>query len=230
MEPEVIKKFINDKDRDTDSFLCDLRKFADDNKIPIVSPEVAKFLSLILDLKRPNRILELGCAIGYSSILMSKFLNENGLIFSIEISDKMIELANKNFAVANVKKHIKLIRGDIKKVLFELVDANEKFDVIFMDGAKGQYVKILPFCLDLLNKDGLIIADDIFQEGRILKKRLEVPRRQRTIHTRMNDFLKNIFENNMLESKIFGIGDGIVVCKKLKEKKTDSLYIPFLLT
>lgn len=215
MDFDMRKKFINDKNMDTDLFLLNLRKFADENKIPIVSPEVAKFLGLILDLKRPNRILELGCAIGYSSILMSKCLTDNGLIVSVEISDKMLELANKNFVMANVIKRIKLISGDIKNVLPELIARKEKFDIVFMDGAKGQYVKILPFCLDLLNKDGLIIADDILQEGRILKKRLEVLRRQRTIHTRMNDFLKNIFENKMLDSKIFGIGDGVVVCKKL---------------
>ena len=217
MDFDVRKKFINYKNMDTDLFLLNIRKFDDKNKIPIVSPEVAKFLSLILDLKRPNRVLELGCAIGYSSIMMSKFLADDGLIISIEISDKMLELANKNFVVANIIDHVKLISGDIKNVLPELVAKKEKFDVVFMDGAKGQYIKILPFCLDVLNKDGLIIADDILQEGRILKKRLEIPRRQRTIHTRMNDFLKNIFENKILESKIFGIGDGVVVCKKLTD-------------
>lgn len=209
-----IKNFVNEKNRDYDFILFELRKFAEKNNIPIVSSEVAGFLSLILDLKRPKRILELGCAIGYSSILMSRFLDKNGIIFSIEISEKMIELAKKNFDLAKITC-IELIKGDIKNILPDLILNRQKFDFIFMDCAKGQYVNVLPFCLDLLSLNGIILADDIFQNGNILKKRLEIPRRQRTIYTRMNNFINNIFEDKNLESKIFNIGDGIIVSKKI---------------
>ena len=209
-----IKNFVNEKNRDYDFILFELRKFAEKNNIPIVSSEVAGFLSLILDLQRPKRILELGCAIGYSSILMSRFLDKNGIIFSIEISEKMIELAKKNFDLAKITC-IELIKGDIKNILPDLILNRQKFDFIFMDCAKGQYVNVLPFCLDLLSLNGIILADDIFQNGNILKKRLEIPRRQRTIYTRMNNFINNIFEDKNLESKIFNIGDGIIVSKKI---------------
>ena len=211
---DKIKNFVDEKNRDCDLFLFELREFAEKNNIPIVSNEVARFLSLMLDLKRPKRILELGCAIGYSSILMSRFLDKNGIIFSIEISEKMIELAKKNFELAKID-YINLIKGDIKNILPDLILNGEKFDFIFMDCAKGQYVNILPFCLDLLSLNGIIVADDIFQNGNILKKRLEVPRRQRTIYTRMNNFINSIFENKNLESKIFNIGDGVIVSKKI---------------
>ena len=211
---DEIKNFVNEKNRDYDFILFELRKFAEKNNIPIVSSEVAGFLSLILDLKRPKRILELGCAIGYSSILMSRFLDLIGIIFSIEISEKMIELAKKNFDLAKITC-IELIKGDIKNILPDLILNRQKFDFIFMDCAKGQYVNVLPFCLDLLSLNGIILADDIFQNGNILKKRLEIPRRQRTIYTRMNNFINNIFEDKNLESKIFNIGDGIIVSKKI---------------
>ena len=211
---DEIKNFVNTKNQDCDLFLFELRKFAEKNNIPIVSSEVAGFLSLILDLIRPKKILELGCAIGYSSILMSKFLDKNGIIFTIEISEKMIDLAKRNFDTAKINC-VKLIKGDAKNVLPGLILNGHKFDFIFIDCAKGQYINILPFCLDLLNLSGMIIADDIFQNGNILKKRLEIPRRQRTIYTRMNNFIDNIFGNKKLESKIFNIGDGVIISKKI---------------
>lgn len=207
-----IKNFIEERNPLQTGLLRQIQNFAYENNIPIISKEVSGFLGLILKLKRPEKILELGCAIAYSSILMSQFLDENGYIITIERSKKMIELAKKNIAATNLSC-INLIHDDIQNVLPNLHD---KFDVIFMDAAKGQYVKILPFCLQLLNYDGIIIADDIMQDGRIIKDRLKIPRRQRTIHSRMNQFISEIFDNDLLKSNIFNIGDGIIVSRKIK--------------
>lgn len=107
---------------------------------------------------------------------------------------------------------IKLIEADINDVLPNM---NDKFDIIFMDAAKGQYVKILPFCLNLLNDGGIIIADDILQGGQIVRNRFDVARRQRTIHSRMNQFIDEIFSNPNLRSNIFYIGDGVIVGQKI---------------
>lgn len=207
-----IKNFIEERNPLQTGLLRQIQNFAYENNIPIISKEVSGFLGLILKLKRPEKILELGCAIAYSSILMSQFLDENGYIITIERSKKMIELAKKNIAATNLSC-INLIHDDIQNVLPNLHD---KFDVIFMDAAKGQYVKILPFCLQLLNYDGIIIADDIMQDGRIIKDRLKIPRRQRTIHSRMNQFISEIFDNDLLESNIFNIGDGVIVSRRIK--------------
>ena len=123
----------------------------------------------------------------------------------------MIELAKKNIADAKLSC-IKLIEADINNVLPNM---NDKFDIIFMDAAKGQYVKILPFCLKLLNDGGIIIADDILQGGQIVRNRFDVARRQRTIHSRMNQFIDEIFSNPNLRSNIFYIGDGVIVGQKI---------------
>ena len=162
-------------------------------------------------MKRPKKILELGCAIGYSAILMSQFLDDNGTIITIECSKKMIELAKKNFNAAKLSC-INLIEADINNILPKL---NEQFDVIFMDAAKGQYIKILPYCVKLLQRGGIIIADDILQSGKIIQNRLDIPRRQRTIHSRMNQFIDEIFSNPNLHSNIFCIADGVIVSQKI---------------
>lgn len=206
-----IKNFVEEKNPAQLGLLGQIQNYAHENNIPIISKEMSGFLSLILNLKRPKKILELGCAIGYSAILMSQFLDDNGTIITIERSKKMIELAKKNISDAKLSC-IKLIEADINDVLPNM---NDKFDIIFMDAAKGQYVKILPFCLKLLKDDGIIIADDILQGGQIVKDRFDVVRRQRTIHSRMNQFIDEIFSNPNLRSNIFYIGDGVIVGQKI---------------
>ena len=210
-----VKRFIEYINPVENGLLGEIQKYAFENNIPVISKEMSGFMSLILKLKGPKKILELGCAIGYSSILMSQFLDKNGLIISIERSEKMLELAKKNIAKANISC-IDLIYGDINNVLPELVINNKnKFDVIFMDAAKGQYIKILPMCIELLNQNGFIIADDILQNGRIIKNKSDVPRRQRTIYSRMHEFIKEVFNNKKLKSNFFNIGDGIVIAQKI---------------
>jgi Predicted O-methyltransferase len=209
---QKINSFIEQCNPYQSGLLGEIEKFALKNNIPIISKEVSGFLSLILNLKRPKKILELGSAIAYSSILMSQFLSKDGFIVTIERSEKMIRLAKNNIAKSKLSC-IKLIEDDIENVLPNLKDS---FDIIFFDAAKGQYINILPLCLDLLNNDGIIIADDILQDGRTVKNRYEIPRRQRTIHSRMNKFIHEIFNTPCLKSNIFKIGDGVIVAQKIK--------------
>lgn len=211
MSDREVKDFIEATNPFQDGLLGQIQSYAYENNIPIISREASGFISLLLSLKRPKKILELGCAIGYSSIMMSQFLDKNGFIITIEHSDKMCEIAKKNISLAGASC-IHLIHDEVEKVLPML---EHKFDVIFMDAAKGQYVKILPFCLRLLADDGIIIADDILQGGNVVKDRLQIPRRQRTIHTRMNEFINEMFNNKWLRSNIFNIGDGVIVSQKI---------------
>ncbi len=206
-----IKEFIESTNHFQSGLLGQIQKYALGNDVPIISKEMSGFLSLILNLKRPQKILELGCAIAYSSILMSQFIRNDGYIITIERSEKMAQLARNNIAKSD-RNNIKLIEDDIENVLPYLKDS---FDIIFLDAAKGQYINILPYCISLLNDNGIIIADDIMQKGNIIKNRYDIPRRQRTIHTRMNKFISEIFNNPSLSANIFNIDDGVIVAQKI---------------
>ena len=207
---QKIKHFIEFTNPNQTGLLGEIQQFALSNNIPIISKEMSGFLSLILNLKRPQKILELGTAIAYSTILMSQFVAENGYIITIERSDKMAQIAKKNIANTNISS-IKLIEDDIENVLPKIKDS---FDIIFFDAAKGQYINILPTCISLLKDNGIIIADDIMQNGNTIKNRYDIPRRQRTIHSRMNQFINEIFYNPLLSSNIFNIDDGVIVAQK----------------
>lgn len=188
--------------------------------VPIIPNDVVKLVSFVLSLKKPKKILEIGAAVGFSSSFMSDFLQEGGSITTIDRYDLMIEKARTNFKRLGLEDVITLIEGDASDVLPTL---NEEYDVIFMDAAKGQYINILPHCYRLLKIGGIIIADDILQNGNIAKDIEEIPRRQRTIHKRMRDFLWEITHNPALATTILTVGDGVALCHKIKQ--TEGLVI-----
>ncbi len=197
-----------------DGLLGDIQKDSYEKNVPIIPNDVVRLLSVLLSVKKPKNVLEIGAAVGFSSALMSKYLSEDGKITTIDRFDIMIEQFEENIKKLGLENKIELIKGDACGVLPTL---NQKFDVIFLDAAKGQYIQMLPYCLRLLEVGGLFIADDVLQDGRIAKKRLEIPRRQRTIHTRMRKFLWEISHNDALETSILTIGDGVALCHKIKE-------------
>jgi len=197
-----------------DGLLGDIQKDSYENDVPIIPNDVVRLLSVILSVKKPKNVLEIGAAVGFSSSLMCKYLSKNGKITTIDRFDVMIEQFEQNVKKLGLENKIELIKGDACDVLPTL---NQKFDVIFLDAAKGQYIQMLPHCLRLLEVGGLFIADDVLQDGRIAKKRLEIPRRQRTIYTRMREFLWEISHNDALETSILTIGDGVALCHKIKE-------------
>lgn len=194
--------------------LGEIQKDAYEKGIPIIPNETAKFISVILSIIKPENILEVGCAVGFSSSLMSKYIKESGSITTIDRFPFMIEQAKANFARLGVLNKVKLLEGDAADILPTL---SEKFDVIFMDAAKGQYIKILPDCLRLLKTGGIIIADDVMQNGNVAIDISRIPRRQRTIYKRMKDFLYTISNTDGLISCIIPIGDGISITYKEKD-------------
>lgn len=194
--------------------LGDIQKDSYKKNVPIIHNDVVRLLSVLLSLKKPKNILEIGAAVGFSSALMSNFLEDGGKITTIDRFDVMIEQFKENRKKMKLENKVELIEGDACDILPTL---NQKFDVIFLDAAKGQYIQMLPHCLRLLEVGGLFIADDVLQDGRIAKKRLDIPRRQRTIHTRMREFLWEISHNDALETSILTIGDGVALCHKVKE-------------
>lgn len=181
--------------------------------LPIIPNDVVRLISVLLSIKKPKKILEIGCAVGFSSSFMSGFLEEGGTVTTIERYPVMIEKAKANIKSLGLENKINLIEGDANEVLKNL---DEQFDVIFMDAGKGQYINILPDVYRLLKIGGIIIADDILQNGDVAKQKEEIVKRQRTIHYRLNNFLWEITHNKGLDTSILTIGDGVAICYKTK--------------
>ncbi|MBU5484948.1 O-methyltransferase [Clostridium sp. MSJ-11] len=186
--------------------LLELEKYALENNVPIIQKEVRKFLEVILNIKKPKKILELGTAIGYSSILMAMNRKEQCKITTIDRDETMIELAKKNIEKYGYSDNINIIQGECLEVLEKLDD---KFDFIFMDAGKGHYNHFLPHCLRMLNEDGIIVADNVLFRGMIASDDL-VKRRKITIVKRMRNFLEEVSGDDFLTS-IIPMGDGIAV-------------------
>lgn len=182
--------------------------------VPIIPHETARLLSVLLTLKKPKNILEVGTAVAFSSGLMSRYLKEGGTVTTIDRYELMLKDARKNIIRMGLEDKIKILEGDAGKILPTLTGP---YDVIFLDAAKGQYSSFLPHCLRLLPVGGLLLVDDVLQGGDIAKTRFSVPRRQRTIHKRLRNFLWDISHTDLLESSIVPIGDGLAVCVKVKE-------------
>lgn len=182
--------------------------------IPIIDRETAKFLEMFLSIHKPAKILEVGCAVGFSASLFYKTLKGNTKITTIDRFPLMIEKAKKNFKKLGIDDKITILEGDAKDILPTL---EGKYDFIFLDSSKGQYIKIVNDCLRLLKIGGVLIADDIFQRGNVTKKIEEIPKRQRTIHRRLNEFIYEMSNNKDLTSSLVPIGDGILICIKNDE-------------
>lgn len=194
--------------------LGEVQKEALRNNVPIIPHETARFLSVLLTMKKPKNILEVGTAVGFSAGLMTRYIQEGGKVTTIDRFEVMLKDAKINIKKMGLEDKIKILEGDAAEILKNL---DEKYDVIFLDAAKGQYSQFLPECLRILEVGGILIADDVLQGGDIARSRFNVPRRQRTIHKRMRNFLWDISHMDCLESSIVPIGDGMAVCCKTKE-------------
>ncbi|MFV0519076.1 MAG: O-methyltransferase [Lachnospirales bacterium] len=211
---EEIVEYINDLQPFCEGELGELQKYAYEVDLPIIDKETASFISFLVELKKPKNILEIGCAVGFSAMMMARKLPDNGLLTTIDRYPQMIEKAKENFEKFGFSNKIKLIEGDAIDVLETLVKEEKKYDLVFLDAGKGQYINMLPNIIELLNCGGLLIADDLFQNGNIVKDINTIEKRQRTIHRRMNEFLKSVTECEELKSSIVPIADGVLVAVK----------------
>ena len=195
--------------RDNIPVIKELEVYAADNSIPIVQKETARFLELITAIQRPNKILELGTAIGYSSILMSESLDNKVDILTIERDSRMIALAKDNMAKYGYK-NIKILEGEALEILASL---NGTFDMIFLDGGQGHYIHYLPHCLRLLAKEGVIVADNVLFRGMVASDEL-IKRRKITIVKRMRKYLDEVNANPTLVTSVIPMGDGIAITRR----------------
>lgn len=208
---ERIVDYINSLDKGNSPVCNAIEKEALADGVPIIRKEMGNLLKVLLLLKQPQKILEVGTAVGYSSILMSENMPENCRITTIENYEKRIPVAKNNFKRAGKEEVITLLEGDAMDILKEL---DGTYDFIFMDAAKGQYINFLPELLRLMPAGGLFISDNVLQEGDIVESRYGVTRRNRTIHTRMREYIYTLTHAEQLETSIVPIGDGITLSVK----------------
>ena len=181
------------------------------DRVPIIRKEMQSFLKVLLMIKRPMRILEVGAAVGFSSILMSEYMPEGGHITTIENYDKRIPIARANFKRVGKEEQIDLIEGAALEVMHGL---EGPYDLIFVDAAKGQYIHYLPEVMRLLGTDGVLVSDNVLQEGDIIESRFAVERRNRTIHSRMREYLYELKHHDQLQTSIIPLGDGVALSVK----------------
>ena len=209
---ERIVSYINSLEKENSPVLEEIEKEARKDGVPIIRKEMESFLRVMLSIKKPMRILELGTAVGYSAILMSECINEKGQIITIENYDKRIPIAKENIKKAGRENVIKLLEGDAMEIMPNL--ERDQFDFVFMDAAKAQYIHFLPEVLRLMKKDGVLITDNVLQEGDLIQSKYVVRRRDRTIHKRMREYLEVVKNHPQLETSIVPIGDGITMSVK----------------
>ncbi|MBQ8598120.1 MAG: O-methyltransferase [Lachnospiraceae bacterium] len=209
---ERISTFISSFEPGNTPFLNELEKYALETNVPIIRPQMQSLLKLLLAMKQPKQILEVGTAIGFSALLMSEYGPTDCKITTIEKYEKRIPLARENFKKAGKEEQITLLEGDATEILKELEGT---FDFIFMDAAKGQYIHFLPDILRLMPKGGLLISDNVLQDGDVMESRFAVTRRNRTIHARMRDYLYELKHNEQLCTDILPVGDGVTISVKL---------------
>lgn len=211
---ERISTFISSFDTGNTPFLEELEQYAKKTDVPIIRPQVQNLLKLLLAMKEPKTILEVGTAIGFSALLMSEYGPRGCHITTIEKYEVRIPIARENFKKAGKEKEITLIEGDATQILKELT---RPYDMIFMDAAKGQYIHFLPDILRLLPTGGILISDNVLQDGDVLQSRYAVTRRDRTIHSRMREYLYELTHHEGLQTDILPIGDGVTVSVKKEQ-------------
>lgn len=215
---ERMAAFINSFDSGNAPYLTELEQYAKETGVPVIRPPMQSLLKLLLAIKKPMQVLEVGTAIGFSALLMSEYAPEGCRITTIEKYQKRIPIARENFRKYGKDGLITLLEGDAMEILHSLEGS---YGLIFMDAAKGQYIHFLPHILQLLPEGGILVSDNVLQDGDILESRYAVARRNRTIHTRMRDYLFELKHHPGLCTDILPIGDGVTISVK-DEKNTRS--------
>lgn len=208
---ERLVTYINSLDAGNTTILDQIEREAIDTYVPIIRKEMQSFLKFLLAVKKPARILEVGTAVGFSAILMAEYDPVCAEITTIENYEKRIPIAKENFRRAGKDGQITLLAGDAADILPQL---KESYDMIFMDAAKGQYIHFMPEVLRLLKRDGVLVSDNVLQDGDIIESRFAVTRRNRTIHKRMRDYLYELTHSEELVTSVLPVGDGITVSVK----------------
>lgn len=212
---ERLATYINSLDTGNTAILDSIEREAAETYVPIIRKETQTLLKLLLALKKPACILEVGTAVGFSAILMAEYGPADARITTIENYEKRIPIAERNFRRAGLSERITLLFGDAGEVLQTL---QGPYDFIFMDAAKGQYIHFLPEILRLLAADGVLVSDNVLQDGDIIESHYAVERRNRTIYKRMREYLHVLKHTPGLLTSVVAVGDGAAVTVKQQER------------
>ena len=205
--------YINSLDMGNTPLLDKIEQEALNAFVPIVRREMQSFLKVLLAVRRPIRILEVGTAVGFSALLFCEYAPEGAQITTIEKYEKRIPVASENFRRGGKEAQITLLEGDAAEILSSLT---ETYDFIFMDAAKGQYIHFLPDVMRLLEVGGVLVSDNVLQDGDIIESHYVVERRNRTIYKRMREYLYELKHDERLITSIVPIGDGATVSVRIK--------------
>ena len=208
---ERMLDYILSLDKDSSPLVRTIEQEAIRDYVPIIRKESQSLLRVLLKIKKPGQVLEVGTAIGFSAILMGECLPESSHLTTIEKYEKRIPVAKENFKRAGMEDKITLLEGDAVEILKGL---EGPYDFIFMDAAKGQYIHFLPEVLRLLAPGGILVSDNVLQDGDVVESRYAVVRRNRTIHSCMRDYLWTLKHMEGLETMVLPIGDGMTVSVK----------------
>ena len=210
---EDILHYLRTEQKQLTGSLGELEELAHENGVPVIPHETVVFLQFLLKQKQPKNVLEIGTAIGFSASLMAETLGEDAKITTIDRFPVMIEKAKKNFEKLGLTVQVTLLEGDAADLLSSL---EGPYDFIFMDSAKSKYITFLPECLRLLSDDGVLMVDDVFQAGTVLQPIEEIPRKNRSIHRHLNEFLEEITKSSELTSTLLPLGDVVALISKNK--------------
>ncbi len=213
---ERIVTYINSLKTENTQILNEIEQEALEAFVPVIRPEMQTFLKTVLAMKMPERILEVGTAVGFSALLMAEYDPVPCRITTIENYEKRIPVARRNFRRAGREDQITLLEGDAACWLKKL---EEPYDLIFMDAAKGQYIHFMEDVLRLLKPGGVLISDNVLQDGQIIESRFAVTRRDRTIHKRMRDYLYRLTHDSALRTSVLPFGDGVTMSVKLQKQE-----------
>lgn len=211
---ERVVDFIHALEPERNEQLENIRQEALAGRVPIIRDETAALLKCLVAAARPKQILEIGTAVGYSALTMAEAMQEGCHITTVEKYEPRIPVAKANFARCGRTDSITLLEGDAEQIIAQLVAEGKRFGFIFMDAAKGQYLHWLPNILALLTEGGMLVSDNILQEGSIVESRYTIVKRDRTIHTRMREYLYALKHHEALETAILPVGDGVALSVK----------------
>ena len=207
---ERLSTYIDSISWSIPEYLKEVEKEALADGVPIIRRPMQSLISFLLTVKKPKAVLEIGTAVGFSSMLMSEYVSDNTIIDTIEKVPIRIKCAKENFARYEKTERINLFEGDAADVLKELAAAGNKYDFIFMDAAKGQYLNFLEPVIEMLAEDGLLVTDNVLQDGDIIQSRYAITKRDRTIHGRMREYLYFLTHSERFKTVVLPVGDSLI--------------------
>lgn len=211
---ERLEEYIHSLEPDRSKLLTEIRKEALAAEVPIIRDETVALLKSLITALRPEHILEIGAAVGYSALTMAEVMPRYCDILTVENYPPRIDNALQNFKRSTYQERITLVQDDAGEVIRRLGEEGKWFSFIFMDAAKAQYPVWLPGILKLMKPGSVLVSDNILQDGSIVESRYQVNRRDRTIHTRMREYLHTLKHHPELETSIIPIGDGVSMSVK----------------